>query len=343
MSTRRSSGRLHPAVADVRRAVRGSLADLNPGSAVIVACSGGADSMALAAATSFEGAKAGWLVRAVVVDHALQAGSRELTGRVVTRLRDIGIEGVDEARVAVGGAGGPEAAARRARYAALTAAAEADDATVVLGHTMDDQAETVLLGLGRGSGLRSLAGMRTVSGRYRRPLLELRRAVTARACDAQGIEVYEDPHNVDPRFTRVRVRHELLPALQAVLGPGVVEALARTATAAGHDADVLDNLAADLLEAARDGGGLRVDTLDPSPPALRRRALRQAALDAGAPVSELFAVHVDAVERLLTHWHGQAAIDLPGGISVTRSDDAVIRFYRLGTSAPPRDPSGRHP
>jgi tRNA(Ile)-lysidine synthase len=292
--------------------------------------------MALAAATSFEGAKAGWLVRAVVVDHALQTGSRELTGRIAARLRGIGIEQVDEALVSVGSAGGPEAAARRARYAALSAAAEADDATIVLGHTMDDQAETVLLGLGRGSGLRSLAGMAAVSGRYRRPLLALRRDATRQACDAQGIEVYEDPHNVDPRFTRVRVRHELLPTLQVVLGPGVVEALARTATAARHDADTLDGLAADLLEAARDGDGLRVDIVAISPSALRRRVLRQACLDAGAPAGELFAAHVDTVDRLLTDWNGQGAIDLPGGVSVVRGGDAVIRFSRLGTSAPRR-------
>lgn len=317
-STPRVVGRLHPAVADVRRAVRDNLAELDPGQAVLVACSGGADSMALAAATSFEGGKAGWVVRAVVVDHALQAGSRQLTACIVTRLGEVGIERVDQARVSVKGTGGPEAAARRARYAALSAAAEADDATIVLGHTMDDQAETVLLGLGRGSGLRSLAGMAAVSGRYRRPLLGLRRGVTRAACEAQGIEVYDDPHNTDPHFTRVRVRHELLPTLEDVLGPGVVEALARTATAARHDADVLDGCAAELLAAAREGDGLRVDVLAAAPPALRGRALRQAALVAGAPAGDLFAVHVGAIDRLLTDWHGQAAIDLPGGSSVVR-------------------------
>ncbi|MEJ7689910.1 MAG: tRNA lysidine(34) synthetase TilS [Nocardioidaceae bacterium] len=328
MSTRRTTGRLHPAVADVRRAVRDGLADLGPGRAVLVACSGGADSMALAAATSFEGARSGWVVRAVVVDHALQTGSRELTSRIVTRLGEIGIERVDEARVTVEGAGGPEAAARRARYAALSAAADMDDSTIVLGHTMDDQAETVLLGLGRGSGLRSLAGMAAVSGRHRRPLLGLRREVTRDACEAQGIEVYEDPHNVDPRFSRVRVRQELLPALEDVLGPGVVEALARTATAARDDADVLDVLAAELLAAARESGGLRVDVLAAGAPALRRRALRQASLDAGAPAGDLFAVHVGAVDRLLTNWHGQAPIDLPGGVSVVRRNSAL--WFRSG-------------
>lgn len=279
--------------------------------------------MALAAATSFEGGKAGWLVRALVVDHGLQPGSRGLTARVVSRLRDLGIERVDSARVSVGRAGGPEAAARDARYAALSAAAESEDATIILGHTMDDQAETVLLGLGRGSGLRSLAAMSAASGRYRRPLLGLRRESTRTACDVQGIEVYDDPHNVDPRFTRVRVRHEVLPLLEDVLGSGVTEALARTATAARHDVDVLESLAAGLLEAASDGAGLRLDILSASPSALRRRALRQAAVDVGSPAGSLSAVHMDAVERLLTHWHGQAAIDLPGSVSVVRRDDAL--------------------
>ncbi len=317
-------GRLDPAVADVRRAVRAALEDLEPGRCVVVACSGGADSMALAVATVFEGRAAGWLVRAVVVDHALQSESEAVAALVASRLRALGMSEVDVVRVQVAPQGSPEAAARAARYDALERAAGADDAVVLLGHTRDDQAETVLLGLARGSGSRSLAGMAPVHGRYRRPLLELGRVTTRRTCDALGIEVWDDPHNVDHRYTRVRVRHRALPALEQALGPGVVEALARTATAARHDADALDLLAGELYAAARTGdGGLRVAALVGDPAALRRRALRLAALEAGSPAGELFAVHVDAVERLLTHWHGQAAIDLPGLVSVARRGDVL--------------------
>lgn len=324
----RTSGRLDPAVADVRRAVRECLHDLEPGSPVLVACSGGADSMALAAAVAFEAPKAGWLVRAAVVDHGLQPESARTSREVVDRLHALGIERAHVVAVTVGTEGGPEAAARDARYAALTESAAADDATILLGHTLDDQAETVLLGLGRGSGLRSLAGMAAVAPPCRRPLLELRRAVTRQACLVQGIEIWDDPHNLDDRFTRVRVRREVLPLLEDVLGPGVVDALARTATAARHDSDVLDGLAADLRVAATDPGGLRVDVLVATPPALRRRVLRQAALEAGCPAGDLFVVHVDAVDRLLTDWHGQGPLDLPGNVLAWRSGGLLCHAAR---------------
>ncbi|MGI8993080.1 MAG: tRNA lysidine(34) synthetase TilS [Nocardioidaceae bacterium] len=330
---RESSHRLDPAVADVRRAVRTALADLEPGSSVVVACSGGADSMALAAATAFESKLGGWLVRAVVVDHAQQDESAATSALVASRLRAMGLGDVCVVRVEVSPEGSPEAAAREARYDALERAAGVDDAVVLLGHTRDDQAETVLLGLARGSGTRSLAGMAPQQGRYRRPLLDLGRAVTTRACNVLGIEVWEDPHNSDGRYTRVRVRRDALPALQEALGPGVVDALARTAAATRHDADALDALAAELYAQVGSGPGfsagkLRVDALLEAPTALRRRALRLAALAAGSLAGELFAVHVDAVERLLTHWHGQAAINLPGRVSVVRRGDALC--FRRG-------------
>ncbi|NEC77799.1 tRNA lysidine(34) synthetase TilS, partial [Streptomyces sp. SID7958] len=130
------------------------------------------------------------------------------------------------------------------RYAALDAAAERHGATaVLLGHTRDDQAETVLLGLARGSGIRSLSGMAAVSGadgRYRRPFLQLDRQTARRACMVQSLPVWDDPHNADPAFTRSRLRHEGLPALEKALGKGVVEALARTAQLSRDDADALD-------------------------------------------------------------------------------------------------------
>ena len=282
--------------------------------------------MALAAATVFESGAAGWLVRAIVVDHALQPESAAVAALVTSRLQALGLSEVDVVRVEVASHGSPEAAARAARYDALEQAASADDAVVLLGHTRDDQAETVLLGLARGSGTRSLAGMAPAQGRYRRPLLELGRAATQRMCEVLGIDVWDDPHNVDRRYTRVRVRHDVLPALEAALGPGVAESLARTATAARHDADALDMLADELYaDACTDDGGLWVPALVGAPSALRRRVVRRAALEAGSPAGELFARHVDAVERLLTHWHGQAALDLSGGVSVVRRD-GVLRF-----------------
>jgi tRNA(Ile)-lysidine synthase len=225
----------------------------------------------------------------------------------------------------VGSAGGPEAAARTARYAALDAAADRLDAVaVLLGHTRDDQAETVLLGLARGSGPRSLAGMAPVSsdGRYRRPLLGVDHATTAAACAAEGLPVWDDPHNSDPAFTRVRIRRDVLPALTRALGPGVPEALARTAGLLREDAAALDEwaarAAASAAEAAGPDGGLAVDRLTELPTAVRRRVLRSAAIAAGCPPGELFAVHVEAVDALVVDWHGQLGIDLPAGITARR-------------------------
>ena len=193
----------HPAVAAVRSAVRNSLADLDPGAVVLVACSGGTDSVALAAAAAFETTKAGWTAAGVTVDHGLQPGSADRATKVAAMLAELGLEPVELARVCVGGSGGPEAAARRARYAGIDeVAGRLGAATVLLGHTRDDQAETVLLGLARGSGARSLAGMQGEVGtggvRYRRPFLGLDRSVTSAACAAEGHEVWDDPHNADP-------------------------------------------------------------------------------------------------------------------------------------------------
>ncbi|MDP9399194.1 MAG: tRNA lysidine(34) synthetase TilS, partial [Actinomycetota bacterium] len=203
----------------VRSAVRAHLADLPPGTTVLVACSGGADSLALAAATAFVAPRTGLVAGALVVDHGLQVGSDVRAAALVTSLQAMLAGPVEVLAVAVGQAGGPEAAARSARYAALDEAAQRlGAAAVLLGHTRDDQAETVLLGLARGSGPRSLAGMRPVSGRYRRPLLALDRATVRAACTAHGLIPWDDPYNGDPRYARVRVRRAALPALEEALG-----------------------------------------------------------------------------------------------------------------------------
>jgi tRNA(Ile)-lysidine synthase len=242
-------GKLHPAVARTREAVRATLAELPQGTTVLVACSGGTDSLALAAATAFEAPKLGLRAGAVVVDHGLQPDSAHVAETAAEQCRTLGLDPVQVRVVEVGTDGGPEGAARTARYDALRDAADELSADVVLlAHTRDDQAETVLLGLGRGSGARSLAGMAPAVGRLRRPFLEVPRATTAAACIASGLRPWHDPHNDDPQYTRVRVRHEVLPVLEEALGPGVVEALARTAGLLRADADALDQLAADVAE-----------------------------------------------------------------------------------------------
>jgi tRNA(Ile)-lysidine synthase len=211
------------------------------------------------------------------------------------------------------------------------AAAEHAPAVVLLGHTLDDQADTVLLGLARGSGARSLAGMAPRNGHLLRPLLDLDRAAVRAACAAMGLTPWEDPHNADARFSRSRVRHEALPALEKTLGPGIAAALARTASLLRADADALDALAADLSSRARTGegreAGLSAAVLADAPEALRTRVLRGAALDAGCPAGALTARHVREIERLVTAWRGQAHLDLPGGVKARRVAGHV-RFER---------------
>ncbi len=304
---------------DVRRAVRECLADLPPDALVLVACSGGPDSVSLAAATTAERAHVG----AVVVDHGLQPGSADVAERTAMWLRSKGLDPVDVVTATVVEAGdGPEAAARDARYRALSRAARTRGAVVVLlGHTRDDQAETVLLGLARGSGTRSLAGMPRERGIFRRPLLDLARDVV-RAAVPDGAPVVDDPHNADDRFARARVRHRVLPVLERELGPGIAAALARTADLARADADALaelaDEVAFDLIHGARDEGTLDVVDLVDLAEAVRSRVVRQWLLDNGCPAGGLTSSHVGRVVRLVTHWTGQGGVALPGGVEAAR-------------------------
>jgi tRNA(Ile)-lysidine synthase len=309
-----------PAVASVRNAVRAGVTDLAPDGLVLAACSGGADSLALAAALAFVGPRAGLRAGAVTVDHGLQEGSATRAASVAAVLAGLGLDPVRTASVSVevgtDRAGGPEAAARTARYAALSRVAAGDGAAaVLLGHTLDDQAETVLLGLARGSGPRSLAGMPPRRGVFRRPLLGLRRPVTAEACAALGLDPWQDPHNADRRFARVRVRLDALPALEAALGPGVAEALARTAGQLRADAEVLEKISSERTDG---DSPLSASSLAELPGAVRTRVLRSAALAAGCPAGALTAGHVARIEELVTGWHGQRWIDLPGGVRASR-------------------------
>ncbi|MGH3870545.1 MAG: tRNA lysidine(34) synthetase TilS [Pseudonocardiaceae bacterium] len=341
-------GSPHPAVSEVRTAVRRFLTEHTghsglighrghrSGRAVAVACSGGADSLALAAATVHCAGRLGLAVHGLVVDHQLQAGSQTVARTTAETLDQLGCAEVRVLPITVTGPGGPEAAARRARYAALRAASPAG-ALVLLGHTLDDQAETVLLGLGRGSGPRSVAGMRSLDPPWGRPLLGVRRTVTVAACAALGLTPWLDPHNADPRFRRVRLRTEALPLLEDVLAGGVAEALARTAGQLQEDLDLLDAQAGALLAQAHrvpapdvlapdtpapetpasDACALAVPVLVPVPAALRRRVLRRWLLDAG--VVELTDTHLRAADDLIGRWAGQGAVRLPGGVEVSRA------------------------
>ncbi|THA48915.1 tRNA lysidine(34) synthetase TilS [Streptomyces sp. A1136] len=299
---------------------------------VLVACSGGADSMALASALAFEAPKLGVRAGGVTVDHGLQVGSDLRAAEVVSRMTALRLDPVESVAVRVGRDGGPEAAARDARYAALDEVADRLGAVaVLLGHTRDDQAETVLLGLARGSGIRSLSGMAEVSGgpgrghRYRRPFLQIDRQTARKACMVQSLPVWDDPHNIDPAYTRSRLRHEGLPALEKALGKGVVEALARTAQLSRDDADALDAWAADAETRVRDEDGrLECAKLYALPPAVRRRVLRRAVVAAGSPAGSLFARHIEEVDRLITGWRGQGAINLPGRVEAQRQGGRLV-------------------
>ena len=346
------------ATAAVRVAVRRSLADLGADAVVAAAVSGGADSLALAAALAFE--RPGSC--ALVVDHGLQERSAEVAAAAADACRAVGLTahvlpavpplrpresrgaergghdaaggadddlplrpresrgpergGYDARASRAPGGGGPEGRARGMRYAALQrATADLGVAAVLLGHTLDDQAETVLLGLARGAGARSLAGMAPVRGRYRRPLLGVTRETTRRAGAEQGLEPWEDPHNEDPSYARVRARATALPVLEEQLGPGVAEALARSARLLREDADALDALAeAALGEGVTD----EVDRLAPLLPAVRARVLKRWAEQAcGRAVT---AAHVDAIRALVEDWRGQGPVALPGGGAVAREE-----------------------
>jgi len=305
------------ATAAVRVAVRRALADLDPASPVAAAVSGGADSLALAAALAVERPGSA----ALVVDHGLQEGSARVAARTAEQCRSLGLAAAVLASPPAGSggvpAGGPEAAARRGRFAALDAAVlERDLAAVLLGHTLDDQAEGVLLGLARGSGSRALAGMAAVRGPYRRPLLGLRRATVRQACVEAGLSPWEDPHNSDDGYARVRVRSALLPALERELGPGAVAGLARTAALLREDADALDALAQAALPSCLEEGGLGGAALAALLPAVRGRVLKRWAesLGRGAVTS----AHLAALRALVDDWHGQGPVALPGGVRVRR-------------------------
>lgn len=311
---------------------------IGPDDPITVACSGGADSLALTAAAVFEARQDRRSVRAVTVDHGLQAGSAARAEHVAALLGDLGCDRVQIRRVDVGLQGGPEGAARTARYDALREFT-VDGGWVLLAHTLDDQAESVLLGLGRGSGGRSLAGMAAYNRPWGRPFLGVRRVETVATCAALHLPVWEDPHNNDPRFTRVRLRHEVLPLLEEVLGGGVAAALARTADQLRADADALAEVAEQALsDVSSPGSSIAIERLEQLPTAIRTRVLKRWVESAG--VSSATAKHIDALDRLVTDWRGQGPAFLPHGLSVVRRHAILVLSRpepRIDSDAPAFD------
>ncbi|WP_280221755.1 tRNA lysidine(34) synthetase TilS [Nocardia neocaledoniensis] len=315
------------AVLAVRRGVREWVAARGGRMHVVVGLSGGADSLALLAAAVVEAGE----VTAVVVDHQLQPGSGEVAAVAAAQALALGCVDAVVVPVEVGRNGGVEAAARAARYAALEATRAGRP--VLLGHTLDDQAETVLLGLARGSGGRSIQGMAAWNEPWGRPLLGVRRAQTRQMCADLRIEPWEDPQNLDPAYTRVRLRTEVLPLLEDVLGGGVAQALARTADQLRDDGEVLDALTVDLLRAASsarephtdgpagstadsgpadtDRPTLSIEILTTAPAALRRRTIRAWLAEQG--VSGLLNAHLQAIDELVSDWRGQGGVAVAGG------------------------------
>ncbi|ORA83965.1 tRNA lysidine(34) synthetase TilS [Mycobacterium malmoense] len=287
-----------------------------------VALSGGPDSLALTAVAAPLRP-----TTALIVDHGLQPDSATVAETALKQAMALGCVDAQVLCVRVGNEGGPEAAARAARYAALGAYR---DGPVLLAHTLDDQAETVLLGLGRGSGARSIAGMRPHDPPWCRPLLGVRRTVTHAACRELGLTPWQDPHNSDRRFTRTRLRLEVLPLLEDVLGGGVAEALARTATALREDTEFIDTLAAQALPGVTAGPGLQAGALAALPGPVRRRVIRGWLLAGGA--SGLTDKQIRGVDALITAWRGQGGVavgsPLRGERLIAGRRDGVLTLRR---------------
>jgi tRNA(Ile)-lysidine synthase len=332
MGTMVLRARLTPQVAATRTAVRQLISDLTPGTTILVAVSGGADSLALASAANFEGRKLKLNVAAVIIDHGLQLGSDKVAKKAKSRCESLGIEQVVIEKVTVRQTGdGLEAQARESRYKGIEKVRSKLGASwVLLGHNLNDQAETVLLGLARGSGLRSIAAMAKVDPdrKLMRPFLDISSADLRKACKDQGIEYWNDPHNSDDRFLRVKVR-KLAENLEKTLGPGFAAALARESD------EALSLLAKELAVKARakstaSKAQFDIEPLRSAPAALRRKAIHQICLDAGA--KNLSRAQVLQIEHLITAWKGQKS-SVISGITVERVANQLVVTSRRNPGA----------
>ena len=297
----------------VRNAVKPFLNELEAGDTFLVAVSGGADSLALAAALFLESKDLALNPIAITIDHQLQENSHQQAMKVSEQLKEFGYSEVLIEKVVVALESGLESGARDARYAAFAKSAQEKKAVkVFLGHTRDDQAETVFLGLARGSGARSLSAMAATNGIYTRPFLAITRVETEAACKEFNLVFWSDPHNFNTEFTRVKVRREVIPYLEEHLDPGISRALVRSAALLRDDADALDQWAAE------EAGDLDCERLSLLPRAIRTRIIRMAALEAGATPGQLTFEQVGAIDALISAWKGQGAVSLAGGVKVER-------------------------
>ena len=307
-----------PALLELRQAVRFWFEKLEPNSKVCIGVSGGADSLALAAAAKLESKNFSIDLVAVIVDHGLQANSAEIAEFAKQQLIKLGFQDIFVGRASVQITDGLEASARRARYKVFQQAIETyGPNTFLLGHTKNDQAEGVLLGLARGSGTKSLSGMQEVSGIFVRPLLGIDRATTEIACHESNIEYWVDQHNSNQDFTRVRVRDNILPLLENDIGPGIIDALARSAKILREDATALDEWAENIFRQV-EPMDIEISILATLPVAVRSRVLRMAIYAAGAPAGSISAAHLEPIEAFVSDWRGQGHTSLPGGVKVCR-------------------------
>ena len=307
-----------PALLELRQAVRFWFEKLEPNSKVCIGVSGGADSLALAAAAKLESKNFSIDLVAVIVDHGLQANSAEIAEFAKQQLIKLGFQDIFVGKANVQITDGLEASARRARYKVFQQAIETyNPNTFLLGHTKNDQAEGVLLGLARGSGTKSLSGMQEVSGIFVRPLLGIDRATTEIACHESNIEYWVDPHNSNQDFTRVRVRDNILPLLENDVGPGIIDALARSAKILREDATALDEWAENVFRQV-EPMDIEISILATLPVAVRSRVLRMAIYAAGAPAGSISAAHLEPIEAFVSDWRGQGHTSLPGGVKVCR-------------------------
>ena len=308
----------------LQNAVSNLLKDFEPADLILVGCSGGADSIALVWSASVVCKRLNLNLGVLIVDHQLIAESNQVAENTKKQCAEFGINQIIVKKIKVVLENeGLESAARKARYKAFEEVIKETNAkALMLAHTQDDQAETMLMRLTRGSGAKSLSAMSEVSGKYLRPFLHVRKFEIKDALEKEDIKYWNDPANSNSDFLRVKVRNELIPKLIEVLGDSVVEALDRTSMLLKNDNDILDQIALNHYQENRQ---LLISKLEDLPSAIRTRVIKLAALDAGVNPGPFSFEHIEAIDALVTNWHGQSHIDLPGFVQASRVNE-TIRF-----------------
>ena len=314
---------------EMQNAVQNLLKEFDAGDYVLVGCSGGADSLALVWTTLVVGKRLELKVGAIIVDHQLIPESNDVALNAKKQCEELGIQEVIIKKVNVEhNHEGLEAAARIARYEAFeNVLHETNAQAILLAHTQDDQAETVLMRLTRGSGAKSLSGMAQVSGKYIRPFLHLRKKLVHDSLDLIGLKAWQDPANTDHQFLRVKVRQVLMPKIVEVLGESAISSLDKTSQLLRLDNQALEELAQQFFKSQKDvkTNGLEISELEKLPEAIRTRVLRIFAIASGVHPGPFSFEHIEAIDALVKNWHGQGNVDLPGFIQATRVNGS-LRF-----------------